>query len=250
MVQLTEKMVLAKTRAECLDHVRNLNLWGNNIDDVSVLERMPNVQVLSLSVNKISSLQDFSQCHKLQELYLRKNEVSRLEEVRWLAGLPALRVLWLCDNACAESPHYRAAIIRAIPTLQKLDHNVTDEERAECASVQLPPELDFASALSAVASEQQRVGSGARAAPSAAAEEPVPAGLERRSSTSRQSAPPVEPFTQLSVANHAPRPQNKASPTPAQASSNVLYAVMALLNELDEDGLQIVKTEVDQRLGL
>jgi hypothetical protein len=33
------------------------------------------------------------------------------------------------------------------------------------------------------------------------------------------------------------------------ASSNVLYAVMALLGELDAEALKIVKTEVDQRLA-
>jgi len=55
--------------------VRNLNLWGTDLTDVSILSRMLNVEVLSLSVNKISSLRDFAACPKLQELYLRKNEV-------------------------------------------------------------------------------------------------------------------------------------------------------------------------------
>ena len=36
---------------------------------------MPNLEVLSLSANKIISLQSFSHCAKLQELYLRKNAV-------------------------------------------------------------------------------------------------------------------------------------------------------------------------------
>jgi len=29
--------VLQKTRAECLDAVRNLNLWGSDLTDVSIL---------------------------------------------------------------------------------------------------------------------------------------------------------------------------------------------------------------------
>ena len=40
---LTEKLVLSKTRAESLDAVRNLNLWGTDLGDVSLLQRMPNV---------------------------------------------------------------------------------------------------------------------------------------------------------------------------------------------------------------
>lgn len=34
------------------------------------------------SVNKIDSLRDFAACPKLQELYLRKNDIRNLEDVR------------------------------------------------------------------------------------------------------------------------------------------------------------------------
>ena len=36
MTRLTEEYVLAKTRQAELSGVRNLNLWGNGIDDISV----------------------------------------------------------------------------------------------------------------------------------------------------------------------------------------------------------------------
>lgn len=51
-VVLTEQIVRGKTRIDRLDEVRNLNLWGQDIDDVSVLARLPGVEVLSLSVNR------------------------------------------------------------------------------------------------------------------------------------------------------------------------------------------------------
>ena len=38
-------------------------------------QRMHCLEVLSLTANKISSLHIFSQCTKLQELYLRRNAV-------------------------------------------------------------------------------------------------------------------------------------------------------------------------------
>ncbi len=38
MVVLTEEMVLAKTRAEDLSTVKNLNLWGSDLTDVSILQ--------------------------------------------------------------------------------------------------------------------------------------------------------------------------------------------------------------------
>lgn len=50
---------------------------------------MPNVEVLSLSVNKIRSLQDFAYCSNLTELYLRKNEVC----------LPLWSILPLAEHA-------------------------------------------------------------------------------------------------------------------------------------------------------
>jgi cilla- and flagella-associated protein len=65
MVALTEQIVRGKTRVEHLTDVRSLNLWGQDIDDVSVLQKLPDVEVLSLSVNRISSLRDFRHCRRL-----------------------------------------------------------------------------------------------------------------------------------------------------------------------------------------
>jgi cilla- and flagella-associated protein len=58
-----------------LSDVVNLNLWAHDLTDVSILSAMPNVEVLSLSMNQITSLRDFSGCGKLRELYLRRNKV-------------------------------------------------------------------------------------------------------------------------------------------------------------------------------
>jgi Leucine-rich repeat (LRR) protein len=58
-----------------LEDVRSLNLWGQGLSDLSIVTKMPNIEVLSLSVNKITSLAAFANCTRLQELYLRKNEV-------------------------------------------------------------------------------------------------------------------------------------------------------------------------------
>ncbi len=88
------------------------------------------------SVHAFCLCRDFSQCLKLQELYLRKNEVQQhdrgiccitlhhkllstdafglqvaeVTEVQWLAHLPDLRVLWLSDNPCAEISSYRQKV--------------------------------------------------------------------------------------------------------------------------------------------
>lgn len=37
-MKLSEALVLAKTKVESVDQVRNLNLWGNGLTDVEVSE--------------------------------------------------------------------------------------------------------------------------------------------------------------------------------------------------------------------
>ncbi|KDR11474.1 hypothetical protein L798_14541 [Zootermopsis nevadensis] len=49
MARLTEEMVIARTRASDLSNIRKLNCWGSELSDVSLLRRMQNVEVLSLS---------------------------------------------------------------------------------------------------------------------------------------------------------------------------------------------------------
>lgn len=51
---------------------------------MSILKELKNVEVLSLSVNKISSLYDFQFCKNLKELYLRKNLINDLSEIYYL----------------------------------------------------------------------------------------------------------------------------------------------------------------------
>lgn len=49
------------------------------------------LQVLSLSVNGISSLRDFMHCRELRELYLRKNNVANLNDIRSASAAAAGR---------------------------------------------------------------------------------------------------------------------------------------------------------------
>lgn len=56
----------------------------------------------SRSVNQIQTLADFQYCPNLQELYIRKNSISDINEVLYLRQLPKLKSLWLADNPCAD----------------------------------------------------------------------------------------------------------------------------------------------------
>lgn len=93
------------------------------------------------SVNGITTFEPFGACHKLRELYVRRNSIADLTEIRHLRSLPELRILWLSENPCATSDQYRLTVIRNLPRLELLDNmRVTDEERAaatECIVYEL-----------------------------------------------------------------------------------------------------------------
>ena len=127
---LKEHMIYQKTHTTSLADVRTLNMWGFELYDVSVIERMPNLETISLSLNKISSLKPFGYCYNLKSLFLRQNNVSDLQEVNYLQRLPNLRSLMLRDNPISELPNYRTYIAQTLPQLEKLDDiDITNGER-------------------------------------------------------------------------------------------------------------------------
>jgi len=133
MVQLTEDMIVARTRVSNMASVKKLNCWGADLTDISIVRKLEGVEMLSLSLNSLSSLSDFQHCRNLQELFVRKNKINSLAELVWLRDLPKLRHLWLAENPCAEgNPRYRQTVIHNLPQLEKLDNIIiSSEERAE-----------------------------------------------------------------------------------------------------------------------
>ena len=133
---LTPDFILMRCKTDKLTQIKNLNLWGNDLEDVSALRDLPNMEICSLSLNKISSLRDFQSSKKLKELYLRKNQIADLQELKYLGGLPNLKVLWLWDNPICQHPLYRQYCIKLLPNLVKLDSTaVSSEERQSCAQM-------------------------------------------------------------------------------------------------------------------
>lgn len=213
---LTTELIIMKTKASNLESIKNLNLWGNEIDDVKIVKDMPNLEVLSLSVNKISTLKPFQYCKKLSELYLRKNLIPDLSELKYLQGLSLLKVLWLWDNPCAETPNYRETVISALPNLVKLDNQaVTPEERAASSKYEAPRnrvrEIESNKEPEVVRKDR----------------DPSPAVRENPNRHNRQRKELVQ--------------DNK--------NENILCAVLALIKELDENNLEIVRKEVDRKMA-
>ena len=84
---LTKEVVLSKCHVESLSDVKKLTLWGSDLENIDIISELTNLEIASLSINKISSLKPFENCANLKELYLRKNNISNIEEIAYLNDL-------------------------------------------------------------------------------------------------------------------------------------------------------------------
>ena len=129
--KLTRELIALKVKSDRLESIRKLNLWGSNLEDISIISEMPSLEIVSLSVNKIRTLKPFGNLQNLKELYLRKNMISNLNEIKHLTDCENLTKLWLKENPICNNPNYREVIICVLPQVQNLDDiEITDEERA------------------------------------------------------------------------------------------------------------------------
>mmetsp|Transcript_35818 Transcript_35818/g.26133 ORF Transcript_35818/g.26133 Transcript_35818/m.26133 type:complete len:84 (-) Transcript_35818:1425-1676(-) len=83
---------------------------------------MPALEILSLSVNSIATLEHVGHCPLLKELYLRRNQIGSVKELNYLKKCPNLKTLWLDENPVASAKNYRLICIRNCPSLEKLDN--------------------------------------------------------------------------------------------------------------------------------
>ncbi|XP_041371381.1 cilia- and flagella-associated protein 410-like [Gigantopelta aegis] len=258
--KLTEALVLARTRAQDLESVRKLNCWASNIRDVSIVREMSNLEVCSLSVNMVSSLEHFAHCPNLQELYVRKNNIENLSDIHYLKHLPRLRSLWLADNPCATCDNYRLTVLRILPNLQKLDNVAVTEDEVNEALEEgdevSPPELtasvtEPARVLTPLLVEAQEVNG---AAGDAAVEERVEEdarqkqheavilSMEETNRIREQFGLKPVPIDKISTAKSMPTHATKARNT------HILHATLLLVKELDQASLEILETAVRKRL--
>ncbi|XP_023695727.1 cilia and flagella associated protein 410 isoform X1 [Paramormyrops kingsleyae] len=231
-MKLTRKLVLARAKASDLDSVKKLNCWGCNLTDISIFKEMPNIEVLTLSANRISSLEPVSRCLSLGELYLRRNSIQSLAELAYLRHLARLRVLWLAENPCCGSDptKYRLTVLRNLPSLHKLDNQVVTEE-------------ELAQALE----EGEEISTPPAPAPCSAN-----GGLEADSESDPLNYSMEETNKIREQLGMKPIPRDKfpsfSSPRDTGKRPHVLDAVLLLLKELDPEELQVVRKATDNRL--
>nr|XP_030136203.3 cilia- and flagella-associated protein 410 isoform X1 [Taeniopygia guttata] len=241
-MRLSRAAVLAQAKAAALDGVRRLNCWGSHLTDISICRDLPNIEVITFSVNGISDLEPLHRCQNLSELYLRRNNIRSLDELFYLKRLPRLRVLWLAENpCCGPDPHrYRMTVLRNLPSLQKLDNQAVTEEELSQALVD-GVEITAPPARSGVEN-----GCSESTASSAAG-----SATEPQSELSCSLEETIKTQEELDM---KPSPRDKYSSFSSQETdcsckrNNVLNAILLLMKELDAEGLEIIQQTVARRL--
>ncbi|CAH6789880.1 cilia- and flagella-associated protein 410 isoform X2 [Phodopus roborovskii] len=236
-MKLTRKMVLSRAKASELHSVRKLNCWGSQLTDISICREMPSLEVITLSVNCVSTLEPVRGCRRLSELYLRRNRIPSLDELFYLKDLPHLRVLWLAENpCCGTSPHlYRMTVLRNLPHLQKLDNQAVTEEELTRALME---------------------GDEITAAPGredAGSSHPEPSyTLSSVSSTTETNQGLLSYTEETEVQGQTAGDQSSSfsqrDAVRSHKNRNILTAILLLLHELDMEGLETVQQTVGSRL--
>jgi hypothetical protein len=130
---LTKELIYLKSKNSNLQTIKTLNVWGCDLEDVSILQTMPNLEVISLSVNKIKTLKYFENLPNLKELYLRKNLISDISEIRYLGTCPSLKKVWLKENPISALRGYRYYVIKFIPDIENIDEIMVGNEERQMA---------------------------------------------------------------------------------------------------------------------
>ncbi|XP_063067892.1 cilia and flagella associated protein 410 [Engraulis encrasicolus] len=238
-VKLTRKLVLARAKASDLESVKKLNCWGCNLTDISIFAEIPNIEVLTLSANKISSLEHISGCQNLTELYLRRNDIQALSELCHLKGLARLRVLWLAENPCCEADptKYRLTVLRTLPSLQKLDNQVVTEEELAQA---LEDGEELISPLEPTPSPSQST-NGTMEPDSE--NDPLNYSMEETNKIRAELGMKPLPRDKFSSFS-SPRESGAVS----RRRSHTLEAVLLLLKDLDTEELKVVQAATENKI--
>ena len=141
-IQQIENLILTKVRCPISDPPKNQNdilqLSDNSISKLDNIPLLPRLTTLLLSNNKISSV-DPEVCQKLPNLsclILTNNHIQNLSDLDALSGFKKLEYLSLYDNPVSLKKHYRDYCIFKLPFVRYLDYKkVTQLERVNAAKL-------------------------------------------------------------------------------------------------------------------
>ena len=138
------------TKIENLGHLSSLtwlDLSYNKISCVEGLDSLVKLRDLSLFSNELTTIGEaLSTLPELSVLSIGDNNISSLDELQPLRKLPGLRALTACGNPCSaeeKKDEYEAFVLAYIGArLRYLDHRIVAEEKLASAQEQFQNELE------------------------------------------------------------------------------------------------------------
>ena len=110
--------------------LEELYLAHNGIDDTGasqatgLAQSFPNLSMLDLSRNRLTSTDPFEHLKSLDELWLSGNDIESFTRVQSLAALgESLDTIYLEYNPLQQDPLYRKKLAELVPSLQQIDAN-------------------------------------------------------------------------------------------------------------------------------
>ncbi|CAK78821.1 unnamed protein product (macronuclear) [Paramecium tetraurelia] len=129
---LTKQLVMQKAKTDVMENIKSINLWGNDLEDISFISQLINLEIAQLASNKINTLKDVVKCSQLKDLNLRNNVISNIEELQLLKLLPNLKALNLLYNPVTQNHNYRYQVLKHAPQLEILDEiAISQQERRQ-----------------------------------------------------------------------------------------------------------------------
>ena len=112
-----------------IESIKSLNLYGLNLTEISLLNKFPLLEILSLSNNQIKDLSVLKTLKNLKELYLSNNQINEFNQLENLKNNKNLEKLILKGNPVCNSEKYFEKVINILPNLSILDEKEIKTEK-------------------------------------------------------------------------------------------------------------------------
>ena len=84
-------------------NIRFLNIWGNQISDISILSSFPKKKKINLNNNQIEDISAFKNLTNIKELSLKDNNIKDLQQIEYLKNNKKKKKLNLINNPICKN---------------------------------------------------------------------------------------------------------------------------------------------------
>ena len=122
--KLTQELIFSKINNINNDpkNIRFINIWGNQINDISILSSFPYLEKINLNSNQIEDISAFKNLTNIRELSLKDNKIKDFSQIENLKNNKKLEKLNLINNPICNSQNYVKKILDILPQLKELDN--------------------------------------------------------------------------------------------------------------------------------